>query len=71
MATALPLIACSALAAGAIVVRGGTARAWLMLLALIVAPAILIVHVWDASQVVSLRHHPTVAAAAPRSACWR
>ncbi|HEY5142957.1 MAG TPA: O-antigen ligase family protein [Solirubrobacteraceae bacterium] len=61
MATALPLIACSALAAGAIVVRGGSARAWLMLLALVVAPVILVVHVWDASQVVSLRHHTAIA----------
>jgi O-antigen ligase len=61
MATALPLIACTALAAGALVVRGGAARAWLLLGALVVAPAILLVHVWDASQVVTLRHHTALA----------
>ncbi|HVP01738.1 MAG TPA: O-antigen ligase family protein [Solirubrobacteraceae bacterium] len=61
MATALPLTACALLAAAAIVVRGSTARAWLLLASLTVAPAILVVHVWDASQVVTLRHHAPIA----------
>ncbi len=64
MGTALPLTLCSVLAAAALVVRGGRARAWLLLGALVVAPAILIVHVWDADQVVSLRDRPSLAAAA-------
>ena len=64
MATALPLIACSLPMAAALVVRGERARAWLLLVALAAAPAVLIAHVADASQVQTLRHHPSLLVAA-------
>lgn len=64
MGSAVALTACSALAAGALVVRGDRARAWLLLGALLVAPAILLVHVADSEQVRTLRDQPAVAVAA-------
>ncbi len=64
MGPALALTACSALAAGALVVRGDRARAWLLLSALLVAPAILLVHVADSDQVRTLRDQPALAVAA-------
>jgi len=64
MGSAGPLILCSALAAGALVVRGDRARAWLLLGALLLAPAILLVHVSDSDQVRTLRDHPSLAVAA-------
>ena len=64
MGPAGPLIACSALAAGALVVRGDRARAWLLLGSLLLAPAILLVHVADSDQVRTLRDQPALAVAA-------
>ncbi len=64
MATALPLIACAALAAGALVVRSDRARAWLMLGALVVAPVILVAQISGTDQVQSLRERPALAAVA-------
>jgi len=64
MGSAGPLILCSALAAGALVVRGDRARGWLMLGALLLAPAILLVHVADSDQVRTLRDHPAAGVAA-------
>ena len=64
MGSAGPLILCSALAAGALVVRGDRARAWLLLGALLLAPAILLVHVADSDQVRTLRDNPALAVAA-------
>lgn len=64
MGSALALTACAALAAGALVVRSDRARAWLLLAALLVAPAILLVHVADSEQVGTLRDRPALAVAA-------
>jgi hypothetical protein len=64
MGSAGPLILCSALVAGALVVRGDRARAWLLLGALLLAPAILLVHVADSDQVRTLRDHPAAGVAA-------
>jgi len=64
MGSAGPLILCSALAAGALVVRGDRARAWLLLGALVLAPAILLNHVADSDQVRTLRDNPALAVAA-------
>ncbi|MEI6793078.1 MAG: O-antigen ligase family protein [Actinomycetes bacterium] len=63
MATALTLTICSLLAGATLVVRSATVRAWLMLTTLVVAPAILIVHVADAQQFATLRDRPALAAA--------
>jgi O-antigen ligase len=60
----VPLIAVALLAAAALVVRSDRARAWSMLLALALAPAILVVHIWDTDQVRPLRDDPAVLAAA-------
>lgn len=64
MGPALALTGCAALAAGALVVRSDRARAWLLLGALVVAPAILLVHVADSDQVRTLRDRPSLAVAA-------
>ena len=57
MGPALPLIACSALAAAALVVRSDRARAWLLLGALLGAASILAVHVSDADQLDAAGEH--------------
>ncbi len=64
MGSALALTGCAALAAGALVVRGDRARAWLLLGALVLAPAILLVHVADSDQVRTLRDNPSLGVAA-------
>ncbi len=64
MGAAVPLIACSALAAGALVVRSDRARAWLLLASLVLAPVILAIHVRDSDQLATLRERPALAAAA-------
>lgn len=64
MGPALALTGCAALAAGALVARSDRARAWLMLGALLLAPAILLVHVADSEQVETLRDRPSLAVAA-------
>ena len=64
MGSALALTGCAALAAGALVVRGDRARAWLLLGALVLAPAILLVHVADSDQVRTLRDNPALGVAA-------
>ncbi len=64
MGSALALTGCAALAAGALVVRGDRARAWLLLGALLLAPAILLVHVADSDQVRTLRDNPSLGVAA-------
>lgn len=64
MGSALALTGCAALAAGALVVRSDRARAWLMLGALLLAPAILLAHVADSEQVETLRDRPSLAVAA-------
>src|SRR5690349_14109437 len=57
MGPALPLIACSALAAAALVVRSDRVRAWLLLGALVGAASILAVHVSDADQLEAAGDH--------------
>ena len=55
----VPLIAVAALAAAALVLRGDRARARLGDAgALVLAPAILVSHIWDTDQVRPLRDHP-------------
>jgi O-antigen ligase len=54
----VPLIAVAALAAAALVLRDDRARAWVMLAALVLAPAILVSHIWDTDQVRPLRDDP-------------
>jgi O-antigen ligase len=60
----VPLIAVALLAAAALVVRDDRRRAWAMLGALLLAPAILVSHIWDTEQVRPLRDDPALAAAA-------
>ena len=64
MGSAVPLTFCAALAAGALVVRGDRARAWLLIGALLLAPTILLVHVSDSEQVRTLRDNPSLGVAA-------
>jgi len=59
----VPLIAVALLAAAALVAPGERLRAWAMLLALALAPAILIADIADTEQLASLRDHPALAAA--------
>src|SRR6186997_557288 len=63
MGPALPLIACSALAGAALVVRSDRARAWLLLGALFGAASILAVHVSDADQLDAAGKHQALLAA--------
>lgn len=58
MATAGPLIACALLAAAAMLARGARARGWATLGALVFAPVLLAIQVWDTPAVVSLRGRP-------------
>jgi O-antigen ligase len=51
-------------AAGALALPSGRARAVSALLALVIAPLLLLGELWDSPQIVNLRHHPTLAAAA-------
>ena len=72
MGPALPLIACSALAAAALVVRSDRARAWLLLGALLGAASILAVHVSDADQLDAAGEHRALLGAGivAASCCW-
>ncbi|MCW2996640.1 MAG: hypothetical protein JWN65_189 [Solirubrobacterales bacterium] len=63
MATSVALIVAALLAAGALVAPSGTGRAVAMLGALVVAPVLLIAHVYDTSALEPLRTHPPLAAA--------
>jgi O-antigen ligase len=49
-------------AGGALLLPSGRARAASALAALVLAPALLLGELWGSSQIVSLRHHPAVAA---------
>jgi O-antigen ligase len=60
----LPLILAALLAAGAVLLPGGRARALSTLGALVLAPALLVADIWDTDQVRPLRDHPSVAIAA-------
>jgi O-antigen ligase len=60
----VPLIGVALLAAAALVLRADRARAWAMLLALALAPVILVAHIWDTDQVRPLREDPGLLAAA-------
>jgi O-antigen ligase len=60
----VPLIAVALLAAAALVLRSDRARAWTMLGALALAPAILVAHIWDTEQVRPLRDDPALLAGA-------
>jgi O-antigen ligase len=60
----VPLIAVALLAAAALVLRSDRARAWTMLGALVLAPAILVAHIWDTDQVRPLRDDPALLAGA-------
>lgn len=62
MGPALPLIACTALAAATLVVRSDRTRAGTMLAALAAAAAVLVVHVWDSEQFATLRDRPAALA---------
>jgi O-antigen ligase len=59
--SAVPLILCALLGAGAVLLRGPAARGWAMLGALALTPVILISHIWDSSQLAPLRDHPLYA----------
>lgn len=62
MGVAVPLIACSALTAGAILLTAPRARAWSTLLALLTAPALLAATVWDVPAFEDLRGRPLLLA---------
>ncbi|MCW3041734.1 MAG: hypothetical protein JWM31_3639, partial [Solirubrobacterales bacterium] len=64
MAQALALILAAALAAGALVAPTAKGRAGAMLGALVVAPILLVAHVWDTSAFAPLRDHPPLLALA-------
>lgn len=64
MAQALALILAAALAAGSLVAPTAKGRAGAMLGALVVAPILLIAHVWDTSAFAPLRDHPPLLAVA-------
>lgn len=64
MDSAVPLIVCALLGAGAVLLRGPAARAWAMLGALVLTPVILVSHIWDSSQLAPLRDHPLYAVVA-------
>lgn len=64
MAQSVAVIVAAVLAAGALVAPTGEGRAAAMLGALVVAPVLLVVHVWDTSAFASLRDHPPLAGAA-------
>jgi hypothetical protein len=64
VAQAVALIVAALLAAGALVAPSARGRALAMLGALVVAPALLVVHVWDTSAFESLRDHPPLAVVA-------
>jgi O-antigen ligase len=59
--SAVPLIVCALLGAGAVLLRGSVQRAWAMLGALVLTPVILVSHIWDSSQLAPLRDHPLYA----------
>ncbi|WP_372790155.1 O-antigen ligase family protein [Paraconexibacter sp.] len=60
--TSVALIACAALAAGALVGPSSRVRAGALLGSLVLAPIILVAHIWDSSQLDTLRDRPAVAA---------
>ncbi len=60
--TSVALIVCAALTAGALVGPSPRVRAAALLGALALAPVILVVHIWDSSQLDTLRDRPAVAA---------
>ena len=62
MGASVALIACSLLAAGALLLRGPRARAWATLLALLTAPMLLAWSVWDVPAFVDLRDRPLLLA---------
>ena len=59
----VPLIVAALLAAAALVAPSSRGRAWAMLAALVLAPAILVAHISSSDQVAPLRHHPARLAA--------
>ncbi|WP_354699859.1 hypothetical protein DSM112329_00117 [Paraconexibacter sp. AEG42_29] len=61
MAQAVAVILAAVLAAGALVAPTGEGRALAMLGALVVAPILLVAHVWDTSAFEPLRDHPPLA----------
>ncbi|MCU1676681.1 MAG: hypothetical protein JWM93_1439 [Frankiales bacterium] len=64
MASSVALILAALLAAGALVAPSAVARAAAMLGALVVAPVLLVVHVYDTSAFAALRDRPAVGVAA-------
>lgn len=68
MGTALPLIGCALLAAGALLLRSPRARGWATLGALVLAPVLLAIEVWEAPAVASLRQRPLALAIAAAAA---
>ncbi len=70
---ALTLVA-AIVVAGTFLLRAPRARAFAAVLALGLAPVLVVVELWDSSQIRSLRDNPSraaIAAVRPRWPCWR